>query len=1853
MASGAGRSGVLKWSIPAPIAPHLSKFLAANAPLLVGKESKSDGEKLLFLASSCPMPQGQEAAIQLFCILASDPTNGDAVRMSGGLAELVHLASPFNENTHSLHPAVAALMMVAQNETNQEIIANSPGFPQIVKLLDFLVGTPLDNVLGIVLALSTKKYIPILNRHGVYKAIVNVLNSVKLSSEGTDTWNNAKNCIIILSRLPKFGASNAFVGSGAVEALFEVSTTPTVLAETAIAVLNSLTSAEEGREAILESGLYTKLADQLEIQDKPDVIIKILKFLANLTVDPDGAKKVGTRNVIRSTIDVLRAYPPTHPVIVQAIKLLVHIMIDEDNFKIFRKYDGCDQLEPIIPQVTDPQGQECLSALLSNLLMDDSLEECIVESGLVKHMATFLASPNPRVAFHAARGIANLTTVNDSYRILLYDSGVVPILQNMVTDTSSPIELQVQALRAMTNLALCYTRAPELLSNKQLLPKLMSFFASNDPKMRASVASVFSNLTFHDKTRPQIVEQIGPKPIVQLLKMPDKETKLGALKVLGNMMTDSRTRRWTNENKMELAPLTSLEKVPDSDIQAQLAFISNIRKLPGEPLAPKPATNTTLGRTGSPYGSPKTTISPPKGTTATKQPTYPTSGSPVVTPIKQPTFTQKVTPTPTTPPPTTHTPVTPSQTTHTPATPSQTTHTPATPSPTTPTTPKISPSQTPIKTTTHMDTKPPSSIPEVKSVNTTPTSSPKTYPPSSKAGNTANLISRFSPAPKQDSPAKPAWTAKPKQPDSTHSIPKVTEANTTQGTPKENDQHPPSKSTTSDGTHVETPKATVEPHNIALDGGKTAAAPPKTPVDTPKGVTVTPKTTTELKAVDTSKVIPEAPKTVAEPPKVVEPTKAAVEAPKASITPKPIVDTTKTSVTTPKSTDTPKPTTSTPKPSVDIPKQQDPPKQITVEPHKLLSDTSNSVTEKPQPSPSTKPIPANQKLPTHQPAVEVPHHEGVTPKPVSEPAKPVIDTTKPVTSQPTITPKHDPETPKNEIAAPLKPTEPPKPVTTPQKHTETVKPAVDTHKPSVEPEAKPQPPKQVAVEGPHPDSHVVATKPKDTTGEITPANHPVQPVKTEATVGKPTHTSESDKRKISVDSSTPGHQNSAEVPVPVKETNSVEERSSSNTVSERTDGTKLGLNYACAEPTIETGTPDVSVSPDTLEDNSENFTEDEMEDSRRDLEEQARMQLEEEAQRLMLEAARAAAEEEELMAAEKKRQKEEKKEIKRQKKRALEAALKAEQEKLRLQKEEEEKQAQVKQLMVEREKSLEKLRVDAELQAQQQERERQRKQELRAKQKQLREQRRLEKERLAQEEAQRKIQEAEEKLRKMEEERELEKKASEAREAEKERRRQEREAEKVAERERRRQEMEAEKAALQRAKEAENAAREEASGKSEPTPEQIEEQRQAAALAEKKAAEEKQKAAAAHQKRTLISKELLTTEQSYVTGLHRLVWDYQRNLQAGSSGSNPIITKEEIKAIFSDAEIILNFHTVLLEDLAARIKVWDENTQIGDVFLGMLPFLKCYVDYINNYDNCLATLNRLQKSNKKFAKFVHRVESTKKDLPLLATLIFPIQRIPRYQLLLTDLLRHTSSTHPDHENLEKSLEAVKKTGDYLNEKKRRAESLTKMQEIQESVYGKDIPHFAEPHRMFVREGFAKLVDTRLHPAVLHLCNDMLIISRLKGKLKYQFVKSVMLDQLTLFVQVGGAEINKRCDADLCLQIWDRSTDTSVLILTADAASKQGWQLAIFAAIDAWNNRTPVGLGSLTASPNGSMTIAAGPHASLRDLKNPPDNKPTLTAHQSLMNISHAVCTGEVLQKATLGHRVRPLSTSAAVHTTKF
>ncbi|KAJ3260401.1 hypothetical protein HK103_000543 [Boothiomyces macroporosus] len=218
-------------------------------------------------------------------------------------------------------------------------------------------------------------------------------------------------------------------------------------------------------------------------------------------------------------------------------------------------------------------------------------------------------------------------------------------------------------------------------------------------------------------------------------------------------------------------------------------------------------------------------------------------------------------------------------------------------------------------------------------------------------------------------------------------------------------------------------------------------------------------------------------------------------------------------------------------------------------------------------------------------------------------------------------------------------------------------------------------------------------------------------------------------------------------------------------------------------------------------------------------------------------------------------------------------------------------------------------------------------------------------------------------------------------------------------------------------------------------------------------------------KRRRIMNEILDTEIRYVSDLQFLKTQYYEPLLALVGTPEEIIPKKAIMDIFGHHESILAVNRELSNQLQKRIELWNRgNDLIGDIFVSL------------------------------FAAFAKNkaAHPDSHGLVLQAFLILPVQRIPRYKLLLEDLYKHTPEDHPDHENIKKAIESVSQVATFVNETIRNHEAMLQMVDIQKSLIGfKD--NLLIPGRRFIRRGRVQKISRRaVQPRELILFSDILI-----------------------------------------------------------------------------------------------------------------------------------------------------------------
>ena len=250
--------------------------------------------------------------------------------------------------------------------------------------------------------------------------------------------------------------------------------------------------------------------------------------------------------------------------------------------------------------------------------------------------------------------------------------------------------------------------------------------------------------------------------------------------------------------------------------------------------------------------------------------------------------------------------------------------------------------------------------------------------------------------------------------------------------------------------------------------------------------------------------------------------------------------------------------------------------------------------------------------------------------------------------------------------------------------------------------------------------------------------------------------------------------------------------------------------------------------------------------------------------------------------------------------------------------------------------------------------------------------------------------------------------------------------------------------------------------------------------------------------RHLLYKELLDTEQSFVSNMDLVAEAYLHPMASGAMAKH--VSADDVKVVFSNFEVIRAFNHQLLALLLARYAKWPSVQLIGDIFLRLADFFKLYTIFVNNYDACIQRIIRLRQSSK-FDTFL-ATTAVRVGKDLMSLLIQPVQRLPRYLLLLGQLVKYTDPDHVDHGNLVQAETKLASICKHVNEKKREAESQMRLLALREKLRfeSNDMRRVVEtlitPGRNLVREGPALLVDPGTHAEtgrMLVLLSDQILV----------------------------------------------------------------------------------------------------------------------------------------------------------------
>ncbi|WFD36229.1 hypothetical protein MCUN1_003107 [Malassezia cuniculi] len=245
--------------------------------------------------------------------------------------------------------------------------------------------------------------------------------------------------------------------------------------------------------------------------------------------------------------------------------------------------------------------------------------------------------------------------------------------------------------------------------------------------------------------------------------------------------------------------------------------------------------------------------------------------------------------------------------------------------------------------------------------------------------------------------------------------------------------------------------------------------------------------------------------------------------------------------------------------------------------------------------------------------------------------------------------------------------------------------------------------------------------------------------------------------------------------------------------------------------------------------------------------------------------------------------------------------------------------------------------------------------------------------------------------------------------------------------------------------------------------------------------------------RSRIIAELVESEQRYVGGLRHI---HDQFYQPMSS----MLPRPTVSRIFGNFADILQVSKELLGRLESRASARpDASELIGDVLLPIVPFFKVYTLFVKNFSAALQCIDDERRRNERFERILLDGEATDDSkvsgLSLQAQLLAVVQRVPRYQMLLGELMKNTPDTHPDYPDVAAAHSAVASTAVQINEALREHEHTLHVLELQRMLNNLPEPLVVPGRRLILHETLLKTCRRAVLPRHVILFSDCVMYAR--------------------------------------------------------------------------------------------------------------------------------------------------------------
>ncbi|XP_028598988.2 uncharacterized protein LOC114603832 [Podarcis muralis] len=185
--------------------------------------------------------------------------------------------------------------------------------------------------------------------------------------------------------------------------------------------------------------------------------------------------------------------------------------------------------------------------------------------------------------------------------------------------------------------------------------------------------------------------------------------------------------------------------------------------------------------------------------------------------------------------------------------------------------------------------------------------------------------------------------------------------------------------------------------------------------------------------------------------------------------------------------------------------------------------------------------------------------------------------------------------------------------------------------------------------------------------------------------------------------------------------------------------------------------------------------------------------------------------------------------------------------------------------------------------------------------------------------------------------------------------------------------------------------------------------------------------------------EFVNTETSYGEDLRIIKEEFYLPMQAAG-----LLTQDQLLVVFGNIQELIdlneNFLEYLQEEIEQAFEQGDDDLMtvcIGEIFLEFVNMLPAFQTYCLQQSSSVNMLNALEKEKELLRIFLNVSQNDNtalRRMNLRSFLMAPLQRVTKYPLLLSRIIKATTEYHPDHSSLREAKSRIESHLEHINMK---------------------------------------------------------------------------------------------------------------------------------------------------------------------------------------------------------------------------